>query len=424
MKNKLFSFFELLSINVVLYSIGLFLGRISGFFREIFIANHFKISNESDIIILLLTIPDFINNLLSVTILSSVILPILAQFEHEVESVIYFTIKKLSIVLCFFLFISVCTIYFIFEFNVFILLFISLLSVIPNVIAAVFISYLNFKNNFFLPSLGTLIFNTVIISFLFISNNLFVFSVGIVLAAFIRFASVFARSFKLGISKFRFSSLNNVNYFSFNTLITAILGNGVFFLFPLIDKIFASRISYGSITILSYAEKIYLLPVSVYLTSIAVTSFPEFIKLYNQNDFKGFISKLKTALISSSFLGFITLILFILFNKQIVYLVFGFSDLSKSNLMNVAYVNIGYIPMLFFSGINSVILCSLYAINKVHTIFVMSLFLVFLKIVFNLFILFYDYEVVFIAYSTSFLAFLQFVFSGLIFILHFKKISL
>lgn len=411
----------LLSSSTFLYSIGLFFGRISGFLRELLIAKYFKISDDSDTIILLLTVPDFINNLLSVTVLSSIILPLLSKFEQDYKNVIYFSIKKLFVVACVFLFFLICFSFFLFERKVFYFLLISMFSVIPNIISAVFVAYLNYRNDFFLPSLGTLLFNSVLIIFLLLSNNLFVFSFAIVFASFIRFISVFLKSAKISTSFFPLPSLGNFNFFSYRELFIAVLSNGIFFLMPLIDKIFASRISIGSVSILSYAEKIYLLPVSVFLTSTAVVAFPEFVKLYTHNNFKELFLKLKKSFFVSSILGFITSFIFVLFNEQIVYLIFGISSLSENDLIQVSNVNFGYIPMLLFSGGNSIILYVLYATNKIRTVFLLSLIIVILKILFNILVVFNDLDLVFIAWSTSLASLLQLLFGSLLVLRYLTK---
>ncbi|MBD6944233.1 hypothetical protein G4167_01665 [Vibrio parahaemolyticus] len=51
-------------LSALIVSLGLFIGRFSGFLREIIIANNFGATENSDFIVLLLTTPDFLVNLL------------------------------------------------------------------------------------------------------------------------------------------------------------------------------------------------------------------------------------------------------------------------------------------------------------------------------------------------------------------------
>ncbi|MEM7886056.1 hypothetical protein Q4Q91_19390, partial [Morganella morganii] len=64
-----------LFISGIIVSIALLIGRISGFFREIFVASIFGVSVHSDITILLLTVSDLLVNLLVGGAFSKVLIP-------------------------------------------------------------------------------------------------------------------------------------------------------------------------------------------------------------------------------------------------------------------------------------------------------------------------------------------------------------
>jgi len=50
-------------INSLILSVGILIGRLSGYIREIIVASKFGTTSDADTILLMLTIPDLLNNL-------------------------------------------------------------------------------------------------------------------------------------------------------------------------------------------------------------------------------------------------------------------------------------------------------------------------------------------------------------------------
>lgn len=72
--------------NALWISLGVFLGRVAGFVREILIAGQFGVSLEADIAVVLLTAPDVLTNLLMGGALSAVLIPRFKRFGIGVRS--------------------------------------------------------------------------------------------------------------------------------------------------------------------------------------------------------------------------------------------------------------------------------------------------------------------------------------------------
>ena len=64
-------------------SIGILLGRLAGYGRELIIASQFNISQMADHVILLLTMPDLINSLLSISTISVVAMPLMYEKKRS-----------------------------------------------------------------------------------------------------------------------------------------------------------------------------------------------------------------------------------------------------------------------------------------------------------------------------------------------------
>ena len=71
-------------INSLILSFGILLGRFSGYIRELVIAYKFEVSKEADNIILMLNIPDLLNNLLAARAVSAILIPLLSK-EKDID---------------------------------------------------------------------------------------------------------------------------------------------------------------------------------------------------------------------------------------------------------------------------------------------------------------------------------------------------
>jgi putative peptidoglycan lipid II flippase len=384
----------------LLYSLGIFLGRITGYFREIVIANKFNVSTSSDNLILILSFPDLINNFLSVSVISVVVLPLFARHPNDGLNLILFLFKKIFIAALFFFIILFAFIFFYYDLELLLAITISLFSVFPNFLSSVLISFLNYKNSFFVPSLGTFIFNSVLIFFILLFDNIYFISFGVVVSSIVRFWPLINES-----SLFKNFSLKNniINQFNFSykALFLAMFSNGVLFLIPLTDKIFASKFPAGSISILSYAEKIYLFPVSVFLTSLSVVALPGFVKLVENNNFIVFFKVVYTKAKFGLFSGLFVFLVSFLFSDLIVDLFYGFTGLSELNISLINTVFVLYTPILIVAGVNSVLLNSLFALKLHSKILIITLFIFILKFIFNCLILYFNFSFSYLALVTS-----------------------
>ena len=311
---------------------GILLGRFSGYIRELVIAYRFEVSIEADNIILMLTIPDLLNNLLSTGVISGLLIPLLIKNE-KVEEIISEFVRKLFFI-CLFLYLLVGSIiFFMYEFYLFSVMSISLLSIFPNIIAFISSSYLQYEQRFKAQSLNTLIFNIVIICFLLLGFYSYIFAVGVILASIVRMLWIIndLKYTKIEINSFFKTSQNKI--LKYRIVIFMIFSNGIIFILPMIDKLFASKLADGSVAILSYAEKIYLLPVSVFLTTYAVAMFPNLTKLVQEKNYGEITKTLRKSIILNIFVSFIFISFIFIFNIQIVELFYGLVGVKTENIL-------------------------------------------------------------------------------------------
>lgn len=389
-------------INSLILSIGILLGRFSGYIRELIIAYKFEVSIEADNIILMLTIPDLVNNLLSAGVISGILIPLLNKHE-KLEGIISEFVKKLFFI-CLSLYIVVISIiFFIFEFYLFGLMSISLLSIFPNIIAFVTSSYLQYEQRFKAQSLNTLVFNIVIIIFLFLGLYSYLFAIGVVIASIARMLWI-TRDLKntnLDIkSTFNFKKENKIKYRIF---IFMIFSNGIIFILPMIDKLFASKLLDGSVAILSYAEKIYLLPVSVFLTTYAVAMFPNLSKLVNEGKLFEVNNTLKKSIVLNIVVSAFFVLVMYIFSLEIVTLLYSLVGVKADNLFLISETLNSYLIAMLFAGTNSILLNLFFANKWYNKLIYYTIIMLLFKIMINSYVVYNNYRIEYISLGTSIL---------------------
>ncbi|CAM1341420.1 murein biosynthesis integral membrane protein MurJ [Tenacibaculum amylolyticum] len=393
-------------INSFILSIGILLGRLSGYIRELVIAYKFDVSADSDTIILMLTVPDLLNNLLSSGAISGLLIPILSKDKNPIEGILQeFTLKLFKITLMLYLLV-VLSFLFLYELHLYVLIIISLLSVFPNVLTFISVSFLQFKKKFKELSLNTLFFNSILILFLLLGFKNYFFAVGVILAAIFRMLWMYYNLKKNKINTRLVLSLekkNKKNTISYRLMVFMIFANGVVFVLPMIDKIFASFLNEGSIALLSYAEKIYFLPVSVFLTTYAVAMFPDLSKMIADNKFLEANKLLNRVIFFNLILSLTIAVVFYFFSYDIVKLFYGISKVKESNIILVSEVLKSFTIAIIFAGTNSILLNLVFANKWYKVLIYYSVSILSLKLILNFMIKYYDFEVRFIPLGTSLL---------------------
>ena len=222
------------------------------------------------------------------------------------------------------------------------------------------------KQRFKAQSLNTLIFNLIIIGFLLLNFYEYLFAFSIILASTLRMLWI--------LNDLKYTELNIKSFFKQETknlikyklMIFMIIANGLIFINPMIDKLFASFLVDGSVAILSYAEKIYLLPVSVFLTTYAVAMFPNLAKLASESNFKEINYILVKSISFNIIISFIIACILYLFSDYIVSLFYGIVNIRLENLLIISDVLRGYIFSVVFAGSLSIMLNLFFAFKLIR----------------------------------------------------------
>lgn len=273
-------------------SLGLLLGRISGFLREAIIASNYGASELTDLIIVFLSAPDLLVSLLVGGALGMALIPEFNKSSVYEAKIFY----QQSICLIFLLF-SVISFFLALYANVLIgflapglsgglsvttlsLFSMTLIAVPIAAATGVSTAFLHYKGGFLLPSLGTLIFNSVVIVGLVCGfyfkhfPSLLVVSITIVLASLIRWLSQLAGAKVLPFSFSMFRQLL-LTCSLLRRYCYAVLTGGVIFVLPVMVKALASNVGEGELSLVNYALKLVDLPLGVVLTVFSIVFFPK-----------------------------------------------------------------------------------------------------------------------------------------------------
>ncbi|EFM9900886.1 murein biosynthesis integral membrane protein MurJ [Escherichia coli] len=350
-------------ISIIIVNIALLAGRFSGFFREITVASVFGVTQNSDVSILLLTLPDLIINLLVGGAMSASLVPyLIINKEHNGK------ITYQASLLVFLIFFLISTILFIFINDVIYLLAPGITEDTANnisiyfgfviyalpicVITGVLTAYLNSIEKFTIPSLGTLIFNfSIIITFIF--SNYFGFANLTIVCVAIYLACIFRYLSQLISSRPKLSPLSSLSPWLINSdlikkFLQTMASGGTLFLLPIIARSFASFYGDGAISIFNYSIKLIELPLIITVTCISIVLMPTLTKAYIKSNelFSKYIELCLLAVIGISSIVSVVLLLNVDF---FVSLIFS-AALTVEHINSISYITcIGLIGLTFQS---------------------------------------------------------------------------
>lgn len=346
-------------LSSLVFNLGVLAGRISGFVRESFVASTYGVSEKADQVILMLTLPDLLVNLLLGGALTAVLVPELTQEKKQAKKILYQSIILLGI---FFTGIAFALSWQS-EFFVSLLapgmstestletaeLFSWVVWLIPlTVLAGATTAYLHSINAFAVASLGTLIVNGSIIGGLLLAyygnGSLYIVALTVLIGGSLRLLS---QGLVVGVSwnpihAMKPFLLNNALYIRY---FQAVLSGSFLFLLPFIARAYASELDAGSIALLNYGLKLIEFPLLLTVTFLSIVLFPRLSQSFGTDDLlhQKFI---RHGLQITFLLAISTAIVLVMVAEDYANLVFGYGKMQAENILNiVSIVQIGLIML-------------------------------------------------------------------------------
>ncbi|SIN98302.1 lipid II flippase MurJ [Halodesulfovibrio marinisediminis] len=273
----------------VLIILGVLLGRLSGFVREILVASTYGTTNLADVAVLLLSLPDLLLNLLVGGALSAALIPSFVTQADQSKKLLF----QASVVLLL-LFSAITGILYLNTDMLMSLLApgfsgekvvlaqdgvaIALLLLPLSVLTGVTTAYLQSKNKFFLPSLGTLIFNGCIIlglvyMLLTEESSLSILLLSLIGAGVCRYTSQIIAVKPRWSLRCVFQG-NMLSRELIKRFFQAMFSGGLLLTFPVIARSFASYQEAGSVALFNYSMRLIELPLLLCINFISIALLP------------------------------------------------------------------------------------------------------------------------------------------------------
>ena len=277
---------------------GLMLGRILGLVRDIYLASKFGTSIESDILIIILTVPDAIFSLIASGAISASLIPEFKKLSREdgvslllISSLLFFIFSILIILTLNSqdgLLVKIFSPGISLKYSPLLQEYLSKVNwLIPlTILAGVSTAFLHSKDKFFISSIGSAIINIFILIGLFLTakniQNLNILIAFILIGGSIRWISQLwiIRKDLLLIGKIK---LQLINKYIFHRYFYAVLSGGLLILYPVVARSFASFSDEGSISIVNYSLKLVEVPANVAVTVLSIVILPKLSQMLIEN---------------------------------------------------------------------------------------------------------------------------------------------
>ncbi len=376
------------------------ISRALGFIRDMLIAKNFGAGMYTDAYNMAVSVPEIIFTLVGLAI-STAFLPMLSKVKaqkgkKEMYSFANNVINILFIVsLLFFIIASMFSkeIVYIFGFSeqtsflAIKLLKITLLNLLFLSVNACFTSLLQVNEDFIMPSILGLFFNLPMIVYLLLFKNYDI--VGLTIA------NVIGNLFRVAIQVPSLITHGYVYKFSINfkdrrlkeiiiLIIPVIIGAGANSLNMVVDKYIASYLEVGSISALDYAQKLILFINTIIVTSVTSVVYPLMANMINSDDKDGFINILKKSILYLAILLIPITIGVIIFNKEIVKIVYERGQFTEYAVNLTTLALLGYGFGIFFTGIRDILNSTLFSMGKTKITTINGIIGVIINIIFSI----------------------------------------
>jgi len=383
---------HLLSASLVVF-VGTVIGRVAGFVRESLVAMQMGIGNESDLAVVLFSVPDLFIGLLLGGAFSAVFIP---EFQKAIESQADHELyQKLSCI------VALCTSAVSLGLSYWVSGLARILapgftdaelsSLSSNLnwaiwafpfsaLAGVTGAYLHAQNRFLIVAFGPLIFNSILILALivtpfFLSPSITIFAISITLAAIIRWASQFAAlGFKRSLLPLKiYTPPSSIRLNLVGKYLTILVSTASVQIMPYLARADVSEAGSGSIGIFNFAYKLVELPIAVIGAGLSAVLFPYFSQVFQRSRVakEHFIISLQVVVALTTAAAFTLSFA----AEQYVSFVFGWGGVTDADRSKIQHLFQWLLFSLPFQCVLTIFATFFNAINKQSTVLLVNLFL-------------------------------------------------
>jgi putative peptidoglycan lipid II flippase len=413
-----------------------FFGRGIGFLIPFIIAARFGVSDLTDIFFFAYGIIFFISEIFARSIETNIVPFIsemttkkdLSDFINEILVIIVFVFIIFFIILISIIpFLKIITRFPINQYSILTILIIEMSPLfLLYIISGLFMGILNSKKIFILPAVsrGVRAIICIIVIMLFKSIlGIHSIAIGYILGEiFVILMFIYRINRKKIIHLKIIFKKNNISNKFIKILSFQIFASSALTLHPIIDRVMASWLGVGSVSILQYAERLYFIPVTIVCSGTSVVLLSNW-SLYNWNSNFNIVKSLNRILKIFFIVGILLSILLIILSRQIVYIAFNRGGIDLKTLILIKTTFVYYMLGCTFYIINQAVINAHTVLRNTSALMKAAIFSLFIKIIFNIILLKY-YNISGIALSTTIASIFTFVILYYLIKLKYKSLSI
>lgn len=381
-----------------------FLSKIVGYAREVLVANYFGATAQTDAFLIAMLVPSMLLGLIAGG-LQTVIIPVYTERKKQdsqnarifINQVFFITVLFLfliSIVMFIFPTFFIKVVAYGFEsdrlslavyFMRFLVIF-GFFTVLTGFLTGLYQA----EKQFLYPAILGLIGNSFIPISLFLLHSplgINSWTVGeLAFSSFLFFGLFIVLFFRRNFFKtFEFNHIDWGNMSHFGALLIPIIaGSGIGIINQIVDKTVASSLAEGSIAVLNFAQKVYLIPLGLFAVPLSVAVYPTFSSLATEKNYKSYA---ETFVQSMSFLIYVMIpisVIFITLSQPIVRILFQHGAFTQSDANVTAFAVSMYSLGLFALAANDILWRSFYSFQDTKTPLYLGIIVVAINIIGNL----------------------------------------
>lgn len=369
-----------LLISSLAMNLGLLLGRLSGFVREAFVASTYGASSQADIVVLMLTVPDLLVNILVGGAMGAMLVPEFTQRPKVAAQLLYQSLLFFGM-----LFLMVTMVLY-WRVDALVALLVPgfsdsqaeyaanglgwVLWLIPlTILSGVVTAYLHAQHRFAVAAMGTLIINCTIIAGLVLVyygyGALSLIALFVIIGGLIRLLS------QLSLVPLRWSPFTSLNPWRLHRPLLvrygqAMMSGSVLLLFPVVARALASYESEGSVAMFNYSMRLIEFPLAIAVTFLAVIFFPRLAQSFT-SDARQHRQLIRYGVQMTLVLSLVSSIMLVYLSDAYAELVYGHGDMDGASVITVATLAAIGLLMLPFQGLSMFLTAVFNARNDMRT---------------------------------------------------------
>jgi putative peptidoglycan lipid II flippase len=350
----------------LLVSGGILLGRITGFLRDVAVAARFGVSQEADIVLFSLTLPDFLINLLMGGAFAAALIPEFKRSTPKTADQLFLQSSLLA-GSGFLLLVAVL----VWNADHLIHLFAPgfdpasvqttehLLTIVLwlmplTALAGITMSYLQSKNHFAVPALGTFIFNTTLIIALFFfvvdAGDFKVLGAAVLIGGLLRWIS---QLICMGTQGMQWTRPEGwlISKDLFWRYFQALAAGSLLLVLPVIARALASLAGPGGFASMNYSIKLIELPMGVCLGVLASVLFPKLSEFFAQDRSEEGEQLATDGVLWVFIIAYTVVLVFICFGQPLTRLAFQWGAMPAEGIQDIVLLVVIGITALPAQGI-------------------------------------------------------------------------